>query len=138
MGSDRAARRAKPRASPARAAAARANGSRGGRPRARLPDDVLALIGPMPTTGVLERAHWANKVLLTALDLSIRGALDKELAATIRAFAGTISRTIPLDVAAELERRLRADAEQVAEDTTGPQVEEVPHAAVEAIRGTAR
>jgi hypothetical protein len=137
MASDRAPRGGKPKASPARAAAARANGSRGGRPRARLPDDVLALIGPMPA-GVLERAHWANRVLITALDLSIRGQLDKELAATIRAFAGTISRTIPLDVAAELERRLRADAEQVAEDTKGPQVEEVPHAAVEAIRGTAR
>lgn len=125
----------KPRsARPARAAAtARENGAKGGRPRNRLPQDLLDRIGPPPDSP-LQLARWASSLLAQVAWLQFQGKVADGLAATVRATVGAITRAQPTDIMAELERLLREDAGERAADDVGPQPEKVsgagPHQAL--------
>jgi hypothetical protein len=107
-----------------RAAKARTNGKRGGRPRGRLPAAVLDEIGP-PPADALALARWAMLLLARTTWLRLRGEIGAELEASVRSLCKAINTTMPLSVAAELDRLLRDDAAAVAADEVGPQPEPI-------------
>ena len=107
----------------AKARAARENGKRGGRPRSKLPPELLARIGEPPGGDPLALIRWCNDCLGQLTWLTMIGELDRALGATIRAFVSTIIKTVPPDLYADLERQFRqADADQNLDDL-GPETE---------------
>lgn len=95
-----------------------------GRPRSKLPQEVLDRLGP-PPEGALARSHWSSRLLAETAWLSLRGEVNREVASEVRAFVGAIQRAQPMDVAAELDKVLRADSEAIEADEIGPQMEKL-------------
>lgn len=106
-------------------AIARANGAKGGRPRTTLPQDLIERVGEPPLDAPLQLSRWASKLNTIAGWMALKGKLNKGLADRVRAFAASVTRSQPTDVAAELERLLREDAGDRAVDDVGPQLEKV-------------
>jgi hypothetical protein len=65
-----------------------------GRPRDKLPPGVIKRLGPPPSTPN-ELRTWNAKLLAEVQWLSIKGEIGTELAATLRANAGSIDRALP-------------------------------------------
>lgn len=76
------------------ARASRANGKKGGRPRDKLPDDVLKALGEPPATAKDLRL-WCARVLAVVLARSMRGTCTHELAATLRANVKAVLGCLP-------------------------------------------
>ena len=57
--------------------------------------------------------------------LRLHGEIAAELEQSVRSLCKAINQSMPLNVAAELERLLREDAAAVAADDTGPKPEPV-------------
>lgn len=97
-------------------------GKRPGRPKSRLPQQVLDELGPPPDSP-LQLARWATRLLTKATWLQLKGEIGTELAGNIRAFVGSITRAQQADIAAELERMLNAEAKDQETDDIGPRLE---------------
>jgi len=83
------------RSTPKRRRAARQNGARSsGRPRGKLPREVIDRLGPPPADANALRA-WNGRVLAEVQWLVAQGAIGVELAASLRAGAGAIDRAVP-------------------------------------------
>ncbi len=65
-----------------------------GRPRDRLPEDVITRLGPPPQTAK-ELRTWNARLLAEVQWLSLKGEIGTELAASIRANAGSLDRALP-------------------------------------------
>lgn len=75
--------------------ASRANGAKGGRKRDKLPADVLAILDAMPRTTVGEIQLWNARTLVEIQRLNMHGKISNDLAASLRAGAGSIDRALP-------------------------------------------
>ncbi len=94
------------------------------KPRSKLPQDVLARIGPPPPpTDPLARAQWASTVIGELIWLQANGLLDSELGKNLRAACSALSRATPLDVLAEIDRRMKASDDELKLDAAGPEPE---------------
>ena len=82
--------------SPAKVAAARANGAKGGRPPRALPDEVIAEIGDVPKTTAELRA-WLPRAGAVIWRLEATGVIGGEYAERLRAGLTTIQRLMPRD-----------------------------------------
>ena len=102
-----------------RAAIARKNGKKGGRPRSTLPAEVLDRLGP-PPAAALAQAAWASQLLGELVLLQGKGEIDRDLAAALRATATAIHRAVPPTTYAEIDRKLSAEALAIAADGLGP------------------
>lgn len=67
-----------------------------GKPRDKLPKVVIDRLGPPPKTAN-ELRTWNAKLLAEVQWLSVQGLIGTELAATLRANAGSIDRALPVD-----------------------------------------
>lgn len=110
---------------PARAAAARANGARGGRPKAKLPEESIARLGPPPTDDPFALVRWHAACLAEVQWLAMRGEIGSDLASSLRAGAGTAARLLPPDIVAALHRELDDRDDDIKKDTLGPPLEPV-------------
>lgn len=97
-------------------ASAQANGVLGGRPRDRLPEEVITRLGPPPATPKDLRT-WNAKLLAEVQWLSVRGEIGNELAASLRANAGALDRALPN------EPTQSHDANDDDEESIGPELE---------------
>lgn len=120
------ARKAGEARTPAKAAAARLNGTLGGRPRkGRI--DAFADITDPPVGDPLATAVWAQGIAARALHEVVQGRGLRERDGAIRAFAGVISRLVPMERIAEAEKRIRlarAPAKPFAK--VGPDLQPIP------------
>lgn len=111
-----------------------------GRPPARLPDEVIARVGPPPIDPVTGRpdpiraAQWVNHLLLELAWLECRGLAPSTLGQRVRATAGAIIRAMPDHVRAELDARIRGDAAVDDADDAGAVPEPVTRGPA-AVRG---
>jgi hypothetical protein len=106
-----------------RATVARENGRRGGRPKATLPLEVSARLGPPPEKP-LDLARWQQRYVAELAYLLGVGQVDRGLAGAISSILGKSARLMPLDVMAAVEDEIkRSDALMKAPDA-GPQLEE--------------
>lgn len=101
------------------------NGEEGGRPKARLPPESIARLGP-PPTDPLQLVRWHAQVLAEVSWLSMQGELGSDLASSLRASAGTAARLLGPDVLAALDDKLNERARGLKTQVTGPPLEEVP------------
>ncbi len=105
--------------SPRIADAARKVGKLGGRPRDKLPAEVLARLGT-PATGAT--AHdlrvWNARVLAEVQLLTLQGKIGHELAQTIRANATALDKSLPTDRDPGPD-----DGEEDEDDPEGPELE---------------
>lgn len=110
----RAARPPKPPA----AAAPKRGGARAGagRKREKLPADVLVKLGPPPIEGGTKAVReWNGKLLALLQWESLNGRVSADLAASIRANAGSLDRALP-----ELPRSpVGGDDDEDADDDDG-------------------
>jgi hypothetical protein len=83
--------RRKPSTSPARSRAARANGARGGRPRDRLPQDLVDELAAVPAKAA-DLELWRLRALALLFKAQISGLVGVELAASVRATLGEMRR----------------------------------------------
>lgn len=114
------------------------NGEKGGRPRDRLPQDVIDRLGP-PPAAPLELARWNQRMMAEVASGLMAGTIGHELADKLRAVGSSISKALPTDILVEVERLLRNDGKEMSAPTTGPTLEEVPDGEPDrAIRRTAR
>ena len=109
---------------PAEPAAPDAEKNKGGRPRAKLPEDLLARIGPPPADPI-QAGRWVSRLMLELLWLEARGEAPAKLAERLKSIAGAAIRALPAEAAAELDRRLRAGDEEGKAETAGPTPEPV-------------
>src|SRR5690242_6273287 len=116
--------KAKKSAGDKRAETARRNGRKGGRPKSRMPEESLARLGA-PPADALGKARWLCALTVEVAYLLARGEIDRGLAQSLRAVAGTGARLTPPDVLAEADRVMREDARDRADDDHGPKLEEV-------------
>lgn len=83
---------------------------------------MLLELGP-PPNDALQRSHWASNLLAKVTWLSLNGKVSREMESSVRAFVGAINRATPIDIAAQLEKLLKADSEATEADTVGPRME---------------
>lgn len=125
----RAAQGGKTRA-PASAAKGPAKGQHGGsrpgsgRPRAALPPDSIARLGPPPADSPLLAIRWINALLYELVWLRARGLCSTELAAELRAIAATIGKLVPEDLRADVDRALKELEQRSKPKDQGPQTEQ--------------
>ncbi len=100
-------------------------GAAGGRPKARLPDDSIARLGP-PPTGPLELIRWHALMLAEVQWLTALGEIGPDIASSLRAGAGTAARLLPPDIAAALDAKIRDQDRDMKRETTGTPLEDVP------------
>lgn len=91
-----------------------------GRPRDKLPAAVIKRLGAPPSTPN-ELRTWNAKLLAEVQWLSIKGEIGTELAATLRANAGSIDRALP---PAEAHDPDAFDDDDEDEDDDGPELTE--------------
>lgn len=106
-----------------RAAVARENGRRGGRPKATLPPEVSARLGPPPVKP-LELARWQQRYVAELAYLLGVGQVDRGLAGAISSVLGKSARMMPLDVLADLEDSLKLSDTLMKAPDAGPQLVE--------------
>ncbi len=90
-----------------------------GRPRDRLPDEVITRLGPPPATPK-ELRTWNARLLAEVQWLSLKGEIGTELAASIRANAGSLDRALPETPVAPSGS---SDDEDDEEEDDGPELE---------------
>lgn len=95
-----------------------------GRPRSRLPDEVIKRLGPCPADP-LARQHWVHAMLGEIVGLQAIGEIDSGLAAELRASISAMVRAIPMQVLIDVDERMQADEEAVEADDRGPQMEPI-------------
>ncbi|MDQ3276643.1 MAG: hypothetical protein M3Q39_16835 [Actinomycetota bacterium] len=99
-------------APPARAAAARKNGAKGGRPAGALPPDLQTLLGSPPMDDPLKQTGWAANVLLLLTRARLEGHPDIDsLAREVRANFGVMAKLIPHDLLFKAQRALQEEQE---------------------------
>jgi hypothetical protein len=98
---------------------------RGGRPVARLPQDVIDRLGPPPTDDPLAGARWLSSLLLELIWLECQGQAPDALGQRIRATAGAAVRAMPDHVRALLDARLRGEADGEAAEAPGQAAEAI-------------
>ncbi|MGE0547605.1 MAG: hypothetical protein AB7O24_04315 [Kofleriaceae bacterium] len=116
------AKRAKPKAKPK----GKHGGSRpgAGAPRSKLPDDVIARLGDCPTKPRDIRI-WNARLLAEIQVLAMKGEIDTGLAATLRANAGAIERTLPPEPPPRRTEDDGDDDQDDDEEGDGPELEQV-------------
>jgi uncharacterized metal-binding protein YceD (DUF177 family) len=93
-----------------------------GRPRDRLPQDMIDRVGAVPTTAA-ELDLWVRRLLAELLTLQMKGEVSVDLAASIRATCGEIRRgldKVPSKPAGDDD-----DDDDDDEEIDGPELEEV-------------
>jgi len=112
---------------PARAEAARHNGAKGGRPRSRLPEDVIATIGapPMDPADALGRTRWASLLVTQVAWLEANGLIGADLADRLCKRAAVAARVFPTDLVLAVESKLRKEQETTVVSEAGPALEEI-------------
>ncbi len=95
-----------------------------GRPRSRLPDDVIDRLGPVPTTP-LKRAEWYAQLLAEIAELEIRGLISEALSDRLRAVIKLSTSVMPLEAIYAAEEMLRQEQKNIdSDDDGGPDLEE--------------
>lgn len=113
------------KSTPRRAAAARTNGAKGGRPKERIPEEVLQELGEFPFGKPFEIARWWQHLLGRVALLRARGEIGVELTTTMLALAKGGQSVFPLDLTIAVEEMLRAEREAASADHGGPETEEL-------------
>ena len=86
-----------------------------GRPKSKLPPEVLDTIGPIPIGDPLKQARWwTNAIGVLTLGV-LEGQPWKELLETVRASAGAAGRVLPADIVFEAARIIDDDAHALKE-----------------------
>ena len=113
------------RRTPKKAAAARANGERGGRPPGALPDHLRQLLDHAPVGKPLKRNGWAADVLLALSQARIEGepGIDT-LARELRANFSVMAKLAEHDLLYKAERALKEDQDSRTADD-GPEEEDL-------------
>lgn len=73
------------------------NGAKGGRPRDKLPADVIERLKALPRVTPKEIRLWNATLLVEVQTLNLEGKISNELAASLRANAGSIDRALPAE-----------------------------------------
>lgn len=90
-----------------------------GRKPPKLPKEVLERLGPPPIAqGTKALREWNGKLLAEVQWLSLNGGISADLAASVRANAGSLDRALP-----ELPRVVDDDDDDDEEDEGGERVE---------------
>jgi hypothetical protein len=108
-------------------AAASGHGGRrrgAGRPKASLPPETLALIGPPPTDSPLKMARWWQAAGAHLSWLLLQGEVSTKLIDRFRAQAATYIKALPADIIHEADRLLRGE-ESDREADAGTELEPV-------------
>lgn len=123
--------------SPAKVAAVRENGAKGGRPASSLPQDLLDKLGD-PPTDPLALPGWYSVAIAAVSRLRMRGEGGhlSSLAQELRADARAAKAMIPPERLYQAEQNVLRRTKQEAEDV-GPELEEVDGAASAPVRGHA-
>lgn len=81
-----------------------------GRPKSKLPQEVLDTIGPIPIGNPLKQARWWTDAIGVLTLGVLEGEPWKELLETVRASAGAAGRVLPHDIVFEAARIIDADS----------------------------
>ncbi len=91
-----------------------------GRKRSALPPELAEQLGAAPLGQPLKLARWFTDAIALLTQLVMEGKPYGEMLATVRASAGAAGRVLPTDIIYEANRRLNADAKDLAKNTGGP------------------
>ena len=80
-----------------------------GRPRSKLPQEVLRKVGEPPIDDPLKLARWWQKAIAVMTLGVLEGEPWKELLETVRASASAAGRVLPHDIMFEAARIVQAD-----------------------------
>jgi len=100
------------------AASSRTNGAKGGRPRARLPEDRIHELGPEPDDP-LKVPKWHRKLTGILIEGLVTGRDWKELAKTVQSLQKTTNLTLKLELACDAILERIAD-DDVRDDDAAP------------------
>lgn len=114
-----AAKKAAKKSSPKKAAAARANGAKGGRPKKAMETGFGDLQPPPMKSGPLALHRWAKEVAAQLVWMDITKQITPGRASSIRNNIRTLIAAMPLDISAEVHKLLLEEQEMLSGDA-GP------------------
>lgn len=98
--------------------AAKSNPRRTGRPRGRLPEDVLSELGRPPDDDPIAAQLWWSKLLAEVAWLLASGRIPATLAMSLRAIASSAAKALPEEIKARAARILEDEDRELQEDVS--------------------
>lgn len=89
-----------------------------GRKRLVLPTELRERLGPPPVDKPLKLARWYSAAMSELVWLYMTTGQHAEMLREVRAAAGAIGRVMPMDAILEAARQLKADDDELDEDTS--------------------